>query len=141
MFTNVVDFFIKKPDNFQQNLWFYLIYTLLVLFQFFFAAYLIYLVVMDFFSIKNKKEIYQSILHDNKEKLQDTTLFLISIICFIIYILFHYLLTKKDIEKPINLYILIPAISIIIGILLVTLYQIKNKKLIHKAKQYQKDKK
>lgn len=73
MFTNVIDFFLKQPDDFKDNLWFYLIYTILVLFQFFLAAYCIYQIVMDIFYFKDKKQYY-SLLKKNEKPI---TLFIL----------------------------------------------------------------
>lgn len=113
MFTNVIDFFLKQPDDFKDNLWFYLIYTILVLFQFFLAAYCIYQIVMDIFYFKGKKQYYSLLKKNEKEKMTTSNFFYISIICFLVYSLFFYLLTKKTVEKPITLFILIPSLIIL----------------------------
>lgn len=126
MFTNVVDFFMKKPDNFNDNLWFYMIYTLLVLFQFALAGYAVYQMVNALFSFKDQSEFYHRIRKGEQEKVGMEQLSYASIICFLVYVLFHYLLNKKNISSPINLFLLLPVCFILITVSL-NIYQ-RNRK-------------
>ncbi len=130
MFTNVVDFFFKKPDNYNDNLWFYLFYALLVLFQIFLAGYCIYLIIQLCFAIKSRKE-YNHILYQNdKEKMSLSLFTYISLGCFVAYILFHYLLTKKEVEMPINLFLILPGILLISSIGTNIYFTVRKSKLL-----------
>lgn len=135
MFTNVVDFFFKKPDNYSENLWFYLFYALLVLFQVFLAGYCIYSIVQLCFSIKKRKD-YNHILYQNeKEKMSLSMFTYISLGCFIAYILFHYLLTKKEVSSPINLFLILPGILLLIAICINIYFIFRKSKLLNSKKK------
>ena len=68
---------------------------------------------MDIFYFKDKKQYYSLLKKNEKEKMTTSNFFYISIICFLVYSLFFYLLTKKTVEKPITLFILIPSLMIL----------------------------